>query len=140
MAENTIYQKDFNSWSQTKPVLHSKLTVPPIAEREIWWCSIGINIGNEMDGKNGDTKQKKQFTRPVLILKKLGRQTFIGLPLTTKLKDGTWYYPINVNEKEGRVIFSQIRMFDCKRLQRKIEKLSESEFSKVKKAFVKFIQ
>ena len=49
-------------------------------EREIWWCSLGVNVGHEEDGKN------EQFERPALILKKWSNKTVIILPMTTKTK------------------------------------------------------
>lgn len=58
--------KDFDTWSKEKKTLeqegHDSLV---FHEREIWWCSIGINVGDEQDGKN------ERFERPVLVLKKI---------------------------------------------------------------------
>jgi len=34
-------------------------------EREIWFCSVGMNLGHEEDGK------QDQFLRPIIILKNL---------------------------------------------------------------------
>lgn len=40
-------KKDFNSWSQLKQKIDSQEKFPYFEEREIWWCSIGLNIGHE---------------------------------------------------------------------------------------------
>jgi mRNA interferase MazF len=135
------YAKDFTAWFNLKPILDAKQSVPPIAEREIWWCSVGVNVGTETDGKNSPNSTRKvQFTRPVLILKKLSRFTFVGIPLTSKDKKGSWYYPIKLKNRQSNLILSQTRSFDTRRLQRKIEKISDSQFLQIKKTYLKFLE
>ena len=46
-------EKDFQGWHQLKININESKKLPTFNEREIWWCSIGTNIGFEMDGKNG---------------------------------------------------------------------------------------
>lgn len=46
-------------------------------EGEIWWAYLGLNIGFEIDGKG------KDFSRPVLVLKKYNGYSFLALPLST---------------------------------------------------------
>lgn len=61
--------RNFWSWLSLKIHLHSSQEQPVyFREREIWWCSVGINIGDEEDGKNN------LFERPVLILKKFNER------------------------------------------------------------------
>jgi UDP-N-acetylbacillosamine transaminase len=91
-----LYPKDFNSWFNVKPELHEKDTTPMLKEREISWCSVGVNIGHEMDRKNSKTTPKKDFTRPVLVFKKLSHTTFLGIPFTSKDKKGSWFYPLSI--------------------------------------------
>jgi hypothetical protein len=52
-------QKDFPGWHRQKEQLHAQHQTPTFQEREIWWCSVGVNIGHEMDGKN------QFYNRPV---------------------------------------------------------------------------
>ena len=40
---STSYFKDFVNWIQYKIVLNSQLRSINFKEREIWWCSMGIN-------------------------------------------------------------------------------------------------
>ena len=47
-------------------------------EGEIWWVRLGHNIGYEADGKS------REFTRPVIILKKYNQYSFLELPLPFK--------------------------------------------------------
>ena len=44
-------EKDFEGWHTVKQNLDSRQagSVPGIKEQEIWWCSIGVNVGNEDD-------------------------------------------------------------------------------------------
>jgi hypothetical protein len=41
-------QKDFPGWHRHKEQLHAQHQTPTFQEREIWWCSVGVNIGHEM--------------------------------------------------------------------------------------------
>ena len=43
-------QKDFDSWSRRKKDIHAAAERPFYHAREIWWCTVGVNIGNELDG------------------------------------------------------------------------------------------
>jgi hypothetical protein len=55
-------QKDFPGWHRQKERLHAQHHTPTFQEREIWWCSVGVNVGHEMDGKN------QFYNRPVLMV------------------------------------------------------------------------
>jgi mRNA interferase MazF len=59
--------QDFLNWINVKFKTHSKISRPSFEEREIWWCHLGLNVGDEENGKN------ESFNRPVLILKKFNR-------------------------------------------------------------------
>ena len=78
MTEKFI--KQFDDWSKQKKNLERQNKKPTIREGEIWWCAIGANVGIEISGKGSG------FSRPVLILKKLSSDGFIGVPLTSKIK------------------------------------------------------
>ena len=128
------FAKDFDAWNQLKQKLES---LPPqnvptyFRTREVWWCSIGINLGSEQCGKGNE------FLRPVLILKRISPTTFIGVSLTTKLKERDDHYRLTVGGKLADVQLSSVRTLDARRLFEKIEKLSEGVFSGVLAAFIK---
>ena len=65
-------QKDFPGWHRQKEQLHAQHQTPTFQEREIWWCSVGVNIGHEMDGKN------QFYNRPVLIVRTFNRDVVIN--------------------------------------------------------------
>lgn len=48
-----------------------------VKAREVRFAHLGINVGNEEDGKG------KSFQRPVLVIKKVGNM-FLVVPMTTK--------------------------------------------------------
>lgn len=121
------YPKPFEEWLIVKKSTHEQQRFPLFAEREIWWCRVGVNIGIEIDGKG------RPFSRPVLIIKKFSRSMFLGIPTTSKTKTGTWYSQIKIEENPSNLILSQLRVFDSKRLQRRIFTIHETEFEQIKK-------
>jgi len=121
--------KDFDRWNKTKKYLHARKDAPFYSEREIWWCSLGVNIGFEQDGSD------EEHRRPVLILKGLSRTTCFIVPLTTAPHDHPMRPSIGrVEEKEARALLSQIRVIDSKRLVSKIGYLNISIFEQIRKA------
>jgi len=119
-------------WFRTVVLLHDKKSAPTFKEGEIWWCSIGMNIGREIFGKGRD------FLRPVVVFKKIGKDSFLGIPLTTQLKDGSWYVPVFHGSVERRAILSQVRVFDGKRLMKLMGTLSDRSFKNLKERFAAF--
>lgn len=104
-----IFKKDFDSWIIKKKDCHYAIKTPPLfKERDIWWVSVGANVGFEEDGKNGN------FVRPVLIVKKFNRELFLGAPMSTKLKDNKYYILVTVKGNTVSVMTSQIRVFSSK--------------------------
>ena len=126
MKNKNIFSKDFDGWIAKKKEYHYRDSLPPLfKERDIWWVSIGVNVGFEEDGKH------ENFVRPVLILKKFNREIFLGVPLSTKLKDNKYYVPISVRQEIVSAMTSQIRVFSSKRIWNKLAELDYNDFSKV---------
>ena len=96
-------------------------------------CHLRINIGFEIDGKHNEA------LRSVLVFKKLSRETAIIVPITSKLKNGSWFRPSSVKGVKGRYCLNQIRMIDAKRLKYLIERVDDRDFIKVKNDFNKLI-
>ena len=128
------YLKDFDRWNELKKKLHIRNEEILFHEREIWWCSLGINVGFEENGKN------EMFERPVLILRKFNKYILWIIPLTRSKKDGDYYYRITQGEEDDSVvILSQIRLISSKRLLRKMRMLKEPEFEDIKNKVKKFL-
>lgn len=51
-------------WFSLKLTLCSKKSNAIFKQQELWWCSLGANLGEEIFGKG------EKFTRPILIFKK----------------------------------------------------------------------
>jgi mRNA interferase MazF len=84
----------YDQWNNIKKNLAQSNHKPPyFKEREIWWLSIGYNLGHEIYGKG------PRFVRPVLIIRKFNRHTFIGVPLSTKIKNNKYYIDISLNKR-----------------------------------------
>lgn len=99
--------KDFDSWNSQKKKAQASHTRPMFKEREVWWCSMGVNIGDEQDGKG------KTFLRPILVLKKFNRNIFVGIPLSTQLKDKPYYHHFEFKDVKQSLILSQISTDGC---------------------------
>ena len=118
--------KDFENWNKLKKDLDMKAYKAFIYERQIWWCSIGINIGDEEDGKN------LLFERPVLVIKKFNHNICLILPMSTKIKSSMYYHELEDSRTPESVLLSQIRIFSTKRFRRFVRRISTYEFALVK--------
>ena len=98
---------------------------------------MGQNVGFEQNGKG------KDFVRPVVILKKITNDMFIGVPLSTQLKDGDWFYKFTFkkNDKVSNniAIIPQIKMYSTKRLLNRIGKINLENFDELKQKIKDFI-
>lgn len=118
--------RNFVDWTKLKIKLHLSEVKKFFNERDIWWASLGVNIGFEQDGEH------QNFERPVLVLKRFNNDVLLILPITSKYKENKYYYGFKYNGKTFAVILSQVRLISSKRLLRKIRMLSEQEFNEIK--------
>jgi mRNA interferase MazF len=121
-------EKDFEQWHRVKTGLDARRRSPTFQERQIWWCSLGVNIGHEEDGK-GD-----YATRPVLIVRKFNRRIFWGVPLTTQIKDRLHYHRVHFKGVEQCVMLSQMRLWEARRLRSEMGQLPEDQFEGIREA------
>lgn len=120
-------KKEFSLWHTKKTFVHNEKQRPYFSEREIWFCTMGENIGYEQDGRG------ENFLRPVLVLKKFNNEVLWAIPLTTNNKMGKYYYNFKLKDKEpSTAILSQIRLIDGKRLQYKIGDMEQGNFEEIK--------
>ena len=119
-------EKDFDRWNERKKKLHERNEKTLFHEREIWWCSLGVNIGFEQDGAND------HFERPMLVIKKFNQEVLWALPLTRSLKINKYHYQLKQGQEiDSSVILSQIRLISSKRLLRKMRMIPVREFQEV---------
>lgn len=120
----------FIDWSKLKFKIHTQNDIGfYFHEREIWWTSIGQNVGSEENGKNIN------FERPVLVLKKFNRNTFLGIPASSKLRTDRYHYIFSDGQKQYCLILSQIRILSSKRLLRHIGRITVADFENIKAKF-----
>ena len=127
-------EDDFLDWMSIKDKLHKTSTVTNFSEGQIWWAALGKNIGVEINGKHED------YSRHVVIFKKLSRLCFLAIPLTSQPHTGTWYVEFNFKGKQEYAVLSQIRMLSVARLYNRMGKLSAGDFKKIKTGFKKLIK
>lgn len=121
--------KHFQEWIIVKTVLHDKGVIRSVKEGEVYWCAVGENVGVEINGKS------ETFARPVVILKKLSRYGFMGIPLTSQYHEGSWYVVFKFKEKTEYAILAQARVFSVSRLYKKIGALPDSDLEAIKSGF-----
>lgn len=126
--------KNFLEWIGIKQKLDTHEYNPPLtSEGDIWWCSIGENVGVEIGGKN------ERFTRPVVVLKKFGRLGFLAIPTTTKKREGSWYVPFSHKGVIEIAMLSQARLVSYKRLDKRMGTLDEADFKRIKEAYISLL-
>lgn len=120
-------KKDFDGWNEVKKTTHENSVMHESfpKEREVWWCSVGVNIGVETDGKH-DT-----FERPVLIVRVFNKEMFWAVPITSTMKNSPFYYPFLFKNENRSAVLTQIRVMSTKRLLRRVDVMSDTDFEKI---------
>ena len=122
-------EKRFDAWNVVKTGIHFAGVFRDIKEGDVWWCSVGETVGVEINGK------QEFFLRPVLVLKKLSKFGFMGIPLTSQPHEGTWYVPFVFKEKTQYAVLAQARVLSVYRLRRKMGTVPNSDLALVKDGF-----
>lgn len=122
--------KKFLEWIGLKEKLNTATHEPPlVSERDIWWASVGENVGLEIDGKS------KLFSRPVIIFKKLAHGFYLVVPTTTQQRKGTWYVDFRQQGEDMVACLHQVRTIDYRRLFSKLGELDDQDFIRIKEKF-----
>jgi mRNA-degrading endonuclease toxin of MazEF toxin-antitoxin module len=122
--------RNYDNWNIQKKRIEKTAREQIFNTGQVWWCAVGVNIGREQDGKNTNHE------RPVLIFRKFGPETFLGIPLSSSFKTGIFYADfITLNNKKSSVLLSQARIFSQYRLLRNMGRVTATDMKKVKAAF-----
>lgn len=117
----------FSEWAKLKLGLHfsdDRGVFPK--KREIWWASVGQNIGVEVNGKNS------KFERPVLIVKVFNADFVLTVSISSQEKDGEYYYAFkNPAGEKNVIVLSQIKSISSKRLIRRVGEMEAKDFSEI---------
>lgn len=125
-------EKYFDGWNAIKKNVHELGRVPAFKEGEIWWCAMGENIGVEINGKH------EKFSRPIVVLKKISRFGFMGIPLTSQDHKGNWYVPFVFRNKRQNAVLVQARVMSVARLYSRMGTLPSFDFDAIKAGFSKY--
>lgn len=88
---------------------------PLYHRREVWWVSLGVNVGTEIDGTG------QHYDRPVVVIKGFNKQQCFTVALTGKRRTGPYYFPLGiVGGREASAVLSQVRIVDTKRFIKKV--------------------
>ncbi len=117
-------EKIFDEWNEVKKELAKNERKLGIKSREIFWT----NIGYEQNGKG------KNFARPVIVVRKLTKDLFLGIPTTTTLReDNDYFHKFKYKTKNNNVVIVsalilQIKVFSIKRIMNKIGMIHKDDF------------
>ena len=128
--------KDFESWHHIKKLLELEdmNEVIYFKPKEIWMCSLGVNIGSEQDGSG------RKFSRPVVVFRLCSQNTFLGIPITSQRYEGNSHYKFNLGGIDQFAKFSQLRTLSIKRFERKLATLPDSIYEELKQKLCAFIK
>lgn len=121
-----VILKQFIAWTKLKVKTHYKEREFYFYERQIWWASLGHNIGREQNGKNAN------FERPILVFKKFNEDTLWAIPASSKIKAGRYYESYHLDKNEFSLNLSQLRLISSKRLLRLSGEISREEYEMIK--------
>ncbi|MBI2674162.1 MAG: type II toxin-antitoxin system PemK/MazF family toxin [Candidatus Yanofskybacteria bacterium] len=119
------FNKDFDKWNKVKKQLNSNednVNFYP-KEGQVWFCSVGVNIGYEQDGTG------RIFERPVLVVKKFNNKMYWVVPLSTKHKQYDFYFNfVDPNGQKASAILAQLRLLSIRRFIRDMYMISDDIF------------
>ena len=132
MLKTSQEDKEFNKWNRVKKRLNKRQKLPKFSEGEIWWYGAGLNLGVEANGKHAN------FSRPVIVLAKINRYSFLGVPMTSRAYHaGNWYVHVTVKGKEVVANLVQVKIVSAKRLYERMGELGRKDFRRVERGFCK---
>lgn len=127
----------FDKWNEVKKVVQNDEKIRLFKQRDIFFINMGQNVGFEQNGKG------ENFVRPIIILKRITNQMFLGIPLSSQLRKGGWFFEFEFDTKDdvsrNIAIIPQIKMFSSRRLLNKIGVIKTKDFEILKQKVKDFI-
>ena len=112
------YEKNFDAWNEKKKIIHERKPPTRIQSGDVWWCSIGVNVGHEEDGKN------EWLERPVCIIRRFGSELVWIVPTTTQHHEGPYYVHALIGKRENWIMITHVHLLSTRRLYRKVGSIS----------------
>ncbi len=131
----------YNKWNDLKKSLSKKEKLISFKDRDIFYMNMGENLGFEQNGKG------EGFVRPVIVFKKFNRNMFLGVPISSQVKEGSYFFKFEFDKrsKNGKqlskniAILVQLRLYSNKRLLNKIGVMDKESFEKMSKELKRLI-
>jgi mRNA-degrading endonuclease toxin of MazEF toxin-antitoxin module len=117
-------EKNFDRWNAKKKRINHSAFIDYVNEREVWWCTLGVNVGSEQDGS------ADLFERPILVVRKFNKDTVLVVPLTSSPRRTPYHIAVRHAGMEFAAVISQLRLIS-KRLARKIYQMDDGLFKDV---------
>ncbi len=131
----SLYPDTFDQWNSLKKQLDCKEKIIDFYEGNIYFMSVGQNIGHEIYGKN------ELFLRPVLVYKKLTNTTFLGIPLTSQNKEGSYFFEFSYKKNKRSVaLLHQMRVYDIRRSEYLSGKINKNTKKNLEAKLLKFME
>ena len=118
----------YDAWNSVKKKTEKTQRKLGIKARDIFWLKVGKNIGHEVYGKG------EEFLRPVIVIRQLTSDLFVGVPTTsTKKENNDYFHTITYKNRKNITVSSvamllQFKTYSKKRLLSKIGTVHKSEF------------
>ena len=112
------YEKNFDAWNEKKKIIHERRPPLQIKAGDVWWCSIGSNVGHEEDGKN------EWHERPVCIIRQFGSELVWTVPFTSQKQEGFYYVYAPFDLKDNWVMVTHVHLLSTRRLRRRMGSLT----------------
>ncbi len=130
MRKGCFRMEVYDEWNEVKKSTQEKHRKLGIKPREIFWLKIGHNLGSEEYGKG------KDFARPVIIVRRLTSDLFIGIPITTTIKNNDYFHSFTYNNKtrgdiDNSAMILQVRTYSIKRVLSKIGIVNKQDFNEI---------
>jgi len=130
-----LYPNSFDKWNVVKQNLNKKKKPIIFYQGNIYFMSIGKNIGYEVYGKG------ELFLRPVLVYKKLSKNTFLGIPLTSQEKQGSYFFSFSYKKDQvSTAMLHQMRVFDIERSEYLSGKINKNTYKNLEKKVQDFLK
>lgn len=127
------YNKQFERWAEVARMLDAGEKSFNFHNGEIYWCSVGVNIGAEECGKGF------MYCRPVLIFHKINNRLFRGILFTTTPQENDKYTEIvKIDGEISYALITQINTYSVKRLGSKMCDLPEEIYRNIIRKFYNY--
>ena len=129
----------YDAWNSDKKKTEKTQRKLGIKARDIFWLKVGKNIEHEVYGKG------EEFLRPVIIIRQLTSDLFVGVPTTsTKKENNDYFHTITYKNRKNTTVSSvamllQFKTYSKKRLLSKIGTVQKSEFDVIVKKLKRVI-